>query len=132
MSRSSSGQDSLKHRTGLEDSITITYRYLDTSRYLRFDSSINDFSRRFPIPPHYITLGNTGSASRSLLFGAGRLSGWDAGFHSFDIYQMNIPETRFYNTTRPYTEIGYILGSRVEQVIKLLHTQNINPNWNAA
>jgi hypothetical protein len=44
-------KDSLKHRTGLEDSITINFRYMDSSRYQKFDSSINDFTKRFLIPP---------------------------------------------------------------------------------
>src|SRR5262245_115081 len=62
------GTDSLQHRTGYEDSITISYRYLDSSRYRRMDTSINDFSKRYPIPADYIFLGNTGSAARSILF----------------------------------------------------------------
>ncbi|RZM10282.1 MAG: hypothetical protein EOO88_48350, partial [Pedobacter sp.] len=30
----------------------------------------------------------------------------------------------------PYTELNYMLASKAEQVIELLHTQNIKPNWN--
>lgn len=126
------GNDSLAHRTGLEDSITITFRYLDTSRYSRFDSSFADFTKRFPVPADHIYLGNTGNAAKSIIFNPTRTSGWDAGFHAYDIYQFSIPETRFYKTTRPYSEIGYLLGSRTEQLIHLLHTQNITPDWNAA
>ncbi|MEJ7768850.1 MAG: putative porin, partial [Chitinophagaceae bacterium] len=126
------GQDSLSHRTGMEDSITITFRYLDTSRYYRFDTTISDFTKRFPIPADYIYLGNTGNAARSLIFNPMRTAGWDPGFHAFDIYQLNIPETRFFNTTRPYSELGYLLASKTEQMINLLHTQNITPDWNAA
>ncbi len=126
------GNDSLNHRTGQEDSITITFRYLDTSRYVRFDSSFVDFSKRFPIPPDYTFLGNTGNAARSLIFNPILPAGWDAGFHAYDIYQFNLAETRFFNTTRPYSELGYILGSRTEQMINLVHTQNITPDWNAA
>ncbi len=37
-----------------------------------------------------------------------------------------------YRTTRPYTELGYVLGSKAEQVISIMHTQNIKPDWNAA
>lgn len=126
------GADSLAHRTGMEDSITISFRYLDTSRYGRFDSAFSDFSRRFPIPSDYIYLGNTGNAARSLIFNPIKTAGWDPGFHAYDIYQYNIPETRFFNTTRPYSELGYVLGSKTEQMIQLLHTQNISPDWNAA
>ena len=123
-------KDSLKHRTGLEDSITINFRYLDSSRYLKFDSSINDFSKKFLIPANYLYLGNTGSAAKSLLFSPLLKAGWDAGFHAYDIYRLRPEETRFFNTTRPYTELGYLLGARQEQLVHVLHTQNINPNWN--
>jgi hypothetical protein len=129
---SSQGADSLSHRSGLEDSITITFRYLDTSRYHRFDSSFNDFTKRFPIPAEYFHLGNTGNAAQSLIFNPVKPAGWDPGFHAYDIYQFNVPETRFYNTTRPYSELGYILASKTEQMINLVHTQNITPDWNAA
>lgn len=126
------GTDSLKHRTGLEDSITITFRYLDSSRLLRFDSSLHDFRTRFPIPATYNFLGNTGGPAKNLVFTPLMFAGWDAGFHAYDIYKFTLSETRFFNTTRPYSEIGYMLGSRSEQIINLLHTQNIKPNWNFA
>ncbi|MFT3935543.1 MAG: hypothetical protein QM726_18090 [Chitinophagaceae bacterium] len=124
------GRDSLKHRTGLEDSITINFRYLDSSRYQKFDSTINDFTKRFLIPANYFYLGNTGSAAKSLLFSPLMKPGWDAGFHAFDIYRFRVEDSRFYNTTRPYTELGYLLGPKQEQLVNVLHTQNINPNWN--
>jgi hypothetical protein len=59
-------------------------------------------------------------------------SGWDAGFHAFDIYKWTTDRTRFFNTTRPYSELNYLLGTRAEQLIEVLHTQNIKPNWNAS
>jgi hypothetical protein len=58
--------------------------------------------------------------------------GWDHGFHAYDIYNFTLSETRFYNTTRPYSELNYMLGSRSEQLIRLMHTQNLKPNWNMA
>ena len=115
-------KDSLKHRTGLEDSITINFRYLDSSRYQKFDSSINDFSKKFLIPANYLYLGNTGSATKSLLFSPLLKAGWDAGFHAFDIYRLRPEETRFFSTTRPYTELGYMLGAKQEQLVQVLHT----------
>ncbi|MEP7278690.1 MAG: putative porin [Bacteroidota bacterium] len=125
-------RDSLKHRTGQEDSITINFRYLDSSRYLKFDSSINDFSKKFLIPSDYFYLGNTGTAAKSYLFSPLMKAGWDAGFHSFDIYKIKLEDTKFFNTTRPYTELGYLLSSKQEQMVSVVHTQNINPNWNFA
>lgn len=124
--------DSLAHRTGLEDSLTILYRYMDTTRYNRFDSGFADFTSRYPMPAQYTYLGNIGNAARSLLFNPVTKAGWDPGFHAYDIYQFNVPETKFYNTTRPYSELGYVIGSNTEQMIHVLHTQNRSPDWNVA
>jgi hypothetical protein len=73
-----------------------------------------------------------GNASRSLLFSPKFNTGFDPGLHAYDIYEWKIEKVRFFNTTRPYSEINYQLGSRVEQIIELTHTQNLKPNWNAA
>ncbi len=124
--------DSLKRRDKNEDSITIRFRYLDSTRNYMLDSSIGDFSRRFPIPATNIFLGNTGSASRSILFSPNFQPGWDPGFHSFDTYKWTLDKARFFNTTRPYSELNYMLATRAEQVIELMHTQNVKPNFNFA
>jgi hypothetical protein len=124
--------DSILHRTGLEDSITIRFRFLDSSRLMVFDSSITDFTSRFPIPWHHAHLGNLGNATYDLLFAPVWKPGWDHGFHAYDAYMLTVEDTRFFTTTRPYSEFGYLLGSKAEQMIHLLHTQNIRPNWNAS
>lgn len=130
-STSGSSSDSLQHRDYSEDSITIYYRYLDSSRNYHLDSSISDFTRRFPVPANYVYLGNLGNAAHSLFFRPDLSPGWDPGFHAFDAYKWNLENVPVYNTTRPYTELGYELGSRTEQLIEVFHTQNIKPNWNA-
>jgi hypothetical protein len=124
--------DSLQRRDKNEDSITIRFRYLDSTRNYMLDSSIVDFSRRFPLPATNIYLGNTGAASRSILFSPLMRPGWDPGFHAFDTYKWTPERARFFNTTRPYSELNYMLASRSEQMIELLHTQNIKPNFNFA
>lgn len=128
----SSGNDSLEKRDKLADSITISFRYLDTTRNFKLDSSINDFTKRFPIPATHLYLGNDGTATKSYLFSPNMKAGWDYGFHSFDVYKLKMENVRFFNTTRPYTELNYLIGSRAEQIIEVLHTQNIRPNWNAS
>ncbi|MBZ5856679.1 putative porin [Flavihumibacter profundi] len=132
MGGTSGTKDSLKRRDNLEDSITIRYRYLDTTRLMMLDSSIIDFRARFPIPMDYLHLSNLGSAAKPYAFSPRLTSGWDPGFHAFDIYKNPLDKVRFFQTTRPYSELGYMLGSRGEQNIHLLHTQNIRPNWNFA
>lgn len=129
---SSAGTDSLQRRNKHEDSITISFRYLDSTRSYKLDSSIRDHARRFLIPATNIYLGNIGNASRSLLFSPNFSAGFDPGFHAFDVYKYKLEKVRFFNTTRPYSEINYHLGSRVEQIIELMHTQNLKPNWNAS
>lgn len=124
------GTDSLKRRDKNEDSITIFYRLLDRWGPFTLDSSVADFTKRFPIKASTIHLGNLGSASRSLLFATPEQIGLDPGFHAYDLYKWGEQDVRFFQTTRPYSEINYQLGSRVEQQISLLHTQNIKPNWN--
>jgi hypothetical protein len=126
----SQGNDTLNHRTGLEDSITIRFRYLDSSRLTQFDSALYDFTTRISVPAHYYHLGNLGNAANSYLFSPYLKSGFDPGFHAYDVYRLRIDDTRFFNTTRPYSELGYMLGSKAEQLINLLHTQNVKPNWN--
>jgi hypothetical protein len=129
---SGSTSDSLHHRNRNEDSVTIYFRYLDSSRHFKLDSSINDFTLRFPIPTTNIHLGNLGNASKSILFTPNLKPGWDPGFHAFDIYKWKQEAIRFFNTTRPYSELNYLLGSHTEQVIEVMHTQNVRPNWNAS
>jgi hypothetical protein len=128
---SSAGNDSLKRRDRFEDSITIRFHYLDSSRNLLIDSSINDFTTRFPVPITYHYLGNPGTAAKSILFAPQQKIGWDPGFHAYDIYKWMLERVRFFNTTRPYTELGYMLGSQSQQIIEVLQTQNLKPYWNA-
>ncbi len=122
------GKDSLEHRTTAP--ITINFRYLDSSRLQKIDSSIFDFGRRFPRPATWINLDNTGAPARDLIWSPIMASGWDPGWHSYDIYRFKTEDTKFYNTTKPYTELGYLLASRAEQFINVMHTQNVRPNWN--
>ena len=123
--------DSLMHRDKYADSITISFRYIDSTSTNKLDSSVIDFANRFPVPATHIYLGNLGNASKSLLFSPQFTTGWDPGFHAYDIYKWTPERVRYFSTTRPYTELNYLLGSKVEQVIEILHTQNIKPNWNA-
>jgi len=126
------GSDSLsfEKRKFEDDSVNVRFKYLDTARYRFFDSSIADFYKRVPMKPEFVQIGHNGNAIRPLLFSPLRLPGWDMGFHAFDPYALTIADTRFMNTTKPFTELGYLVGSKAEQQISILHTQNISPDWN--
>ncbi len=116
------------HRDDKKDSISITYKYLDSIRGIPFDSSINDFDKYFTVPSSYIYLGNNGAAAYSLIYKPSAKPGWDAGFHAFDIYRYTLEESKFYKTNKPFTQLSYQLASGKEQVIRALHTQNPRPN----
>ncbi len=126
----STGKDSLQRRDRNADSITIFYHYYDSTRLRTLDSSINDFTSRFPLPYYYHTLGNYGTAAQSFFFNPRMKAGFDAGFHQYDVYQFTAENTKFYQTTRPYTELAYVLGSKAEQLINFVHTQNKKSNFN--
>lgn len=131
-STSGSTTDTFERRNKFEDSITIGYRYLDSSRNYLLDSTINDFYKRFPVPSTYHYLGNPGTAAKSILFAPTSKIGFDPGFHGFDVYKWSLENVRFFTTTRPYTELGYVLGSQAQQIIEILHTQNLKPYWNVS
>lgn len=52
--------DSLQKRDLYADSITIFYKSFDSTRNRAMDSSINDFTTRFPMPYTHYHLGNFG------------------------------------------------------------------------
>jgi hypothetical protein len=127
-----SGGDSLSRRNRMADSITISYRYLNAPTPQLLDSTVNEIDRRFPVRSDWMHLGNLGTAARPLAFTPRMGVGFDPGFHALDVYSWSPEQARYYQTTRPYTELNYLLGSRAEQIIDLLHTQNIRPQWNFA
>lgn len=118
------------HRDDLKDSITISYHYLNSLVKGYLDSAIDDFGKVYTVPPAYVTLGNNGNPAFPILFTPILQAGWDAGFHALDIYKYTLEDTRFFKTTRPFTQLSYFLASGKEQVVKVLQTQNIKPNWN--
>lgn len=124
------GKDSLQHRNDLADSITISYRYFDSSRQLRLDSSVLNQHRVIAQPYDYLYLGNLGSAARPILFTPRMYAGFDAGFHAYDLYQFRLADTRLFQTTKPLSEITYVLGPNMEQSIGVFFTQNFKPTYN--
>lgn len=111
-------------------SITIHYRLLDDLVDRKLDSSIDDFTRYLPLPAQDVYLGNLGTPAHSLIFSPNMHPGFDAGFHVFDPYRFTLDSTRFFRTTKPYTLLRYMIGSKQEQLIDVFHTQNPRKNFN--
>lgn len=123
-------KDSMGFEHRVDDSVTVSYRMLDSVRSVALDSSINDFDKYFPVPHSVQMLGNDGAAAFSLVYSPNRKAGWDPGFHAFDAYKLTVEGTRFYKTTKPFTQLNYMLSGGKEQIIKVLHTQSPKPNLN--
>ena len=126
----SGSTDSLQKRDKSEDSIGIFYRLYNSLTIQNMDTSIADFYSKFILPYSNYHLGNLGNASKSYLFNPLQRGGWDAGFRAYEVYNYTLEQTPFYQTTKPYTELGYLLGGKGEQLIEILHTQNKTKQFN--
>ncbi|MCX6230033.1 MAG: hypothetical protein NTZ33_00690 [Bacteroidetes bacterium] len=76
--------------------------------------------------------GNIGRASKSMIFDADYRCGFDYGVHSFDDIMFTNYSQPYYQVFKPYTSITYISGPQKEDVLQVIHSQNINNSWNVA
>ena len=123
-------RDSIGFEHRVPDTITISFKYLDSVRNNTIDSSVNDFDKYFSVPSYWQVLGNNGAAAYPLIYSPNSKAGWDAGFHAFDVYRYTLEETRFYRSSKPFSQLSYQLAGGKEQMVKVLHTQNPKPNIN--
>lgn len=129
------GRDTLKTTTEWkEESARIYYNYLNSAVVHYPDSSLNNFHRYQPVQPWWVKdLGNYGTAARNQFFTPFMPLGLSLGYHIYDAYRLlNLDSLQFFNTTRPYSAFSFMLGSKSEQNVEILHTQNISPRWNFA
>lgn len=115
-------------------SIQVTYRSLHNAERLLPDSSIRFLHHRLFLEDWAADLGNQGSPVQELLFRPESYgqTGIRLGYPAFDRYRLQPDSLLFYQTTNPYSVFTYQLGSKLEQVASILHTQNIHPRWNFA
>lgn len=130
-------QDSLAYDKSNTDDwhneqVRVNYRYVNSEKEYTPDTSIHTFHRKPYSQPWYQDLGNFGTATRNLQFTPDNRLGPTLGYHAFDIYRLTADSLKYYNTSAPYSEFAYNLGSKLEQRAHILHTQNIKPNWNFA
>lgn len=116
-----------------EATTKIHYTIFDAQVKHAIDTTIDKFHRFQPSQPWWMRdLGNYGTAAINQFFSPDYKPGLSLGFHVYDKYKINIDSLRYYNTTRPYSEFSFMLGSKNQQNASLLHTQNITPRWNFA
>lgn len=112
--------------------VKIYYTTLTSNIHRKPDSSLQHFHHIAPVYPWWgVDLGNYGSAAHNVLFSPLNMQpGLSSGYHVYDLYKIHLDSLRFYNTTNPYSDFSFILGSKNQQIVTLTHTQNIKPNWN--
>lgn len=121
---------SKKKQVKTDDRIIIYYFTYHDSSAKKTDSSIG-FLHHSPILNQWEhDLGNFASAAKSIYFQPELGPENKFGMTSNQSFRKNINGIKFYNTTRPYTDLYYRLGSKLEQIISVLHSRNINPALN--
>jgi hypothetical protein len=105
----------------------------DSTQVFPLDTGLVNFENYSPLyQPHSpkIGLGNLGLAQRSLLFEPSKTIGFDVGQHSFDLYLFTPQDVQYYKARAPYTNLTLYASGVKEQIFKVTHTQNINPQLN--
>jgi hypothetical protein len=137
--------DSIRMREeNRKDSVVFNSRYIkitnerllsDSTQLFPLDTGLVNFENYSvlsqPRNPK-ISLGYLGVAQRDLLFNPRKTIGFDEGQHSLDAYLLNPQDISYFNARVPYTllSLSSTLGSMKESLFKVLHTQNVKPNWN--
>jgi hypothetical protein len=132
-----------KREENQKDSVIFTSKFIkitnesllrDSTQLFPIDTTLTNFenySVLFQPRSPKISLGSSlGLASRSLLFEPSKTIGFDVGLHALDLFLLNPQDVQYYNARVPYTLLSLYTGGAAEQYFKLLHTQNVKPNWN--
>ena len=113
---------------------TVSKMALNPDTLSELDTGLDDVRYTDPVlmrENHYTNLGNNASPSVPLFFDFERKTGFDFGFHQWDLYRMTDENMRYYNTRSAYTDFHYEQGPKDLQYFKAIHSQNITPYWNA-
>lgn len=105
----------------------------DSTQIFPLDTGLVNFENYSPLyQPRSpkIGLGNLGLPERNLLFEPSRIIGFDVGQHYLDAYLVNPQDIQYYKARVPYTNLSLYAGGSKEQLFKVTHTQNVNPQLN--
>ncbi len=86
------------------------------------DTTSIDQIHRYNQGLDYLSIGNIGLPGYSLLFDIQEYANFSPSLIIGDKKYVS----KHFDVKKPYTELNYILGSKEEQVLKVLHTQNIS------
>jgi hypothetical protein len=125
-----------------KDSVIFTSKFIkvtnerllnDSTQVFPLDTGLVNFENYSPLyqpSSPRISLGNTGLPQRPLLFETSKSLGFDVGLHALDVYMLRPSDIQYYRARVAYTNLSLFSGSTHEQIFKMVHAQNIKPNWN--
>ncbi|MEJ2882948.1 putative porin [Pedobacter sp. GR22-6] len=125
-----------------KDSIIFTSRFIryttlkltkDSIQTMPLDTTLEGFHNfNILVQPRRPTqgLGNLGLPALPLLFEPVKTIGFEAGFHTLEQYAMTQDDVRYYQARTPFTSLYYVSAGEAEQVLKIIHSQNIKKNLN--
>ncbi|RMG85233.1 MAG: hypothetical protein D6714_06275, partial [Bacteroidetes bacterium] len=118
------------------DSTEIFYFYSDnpTLVFPFGDSLLNEFQQYDPIRKRvhdYANLGNLGSPHRPIVYEPPFRTGFDLGFHQFDLYQKTMDDVPFYKIEQAYTNAAFSQGPTQQDLFfSVKFSRNFNQNLN--
>lgn len=74
--------------------------------------------------------GNIGRPSKRIVFEPRHTTGFDYGVHTFDDLLFDNYTQPYYQVRRPYTSLSYVSGPEKEEILQVIHSQNVNRYWN--
>lgn len=96
------------------DALDSSFQYVDTTLALQAQHYDPIQRRR----DYYINLGNNGSAHKPLIYRKTVEPLIDFGHHEYDLYRIEFPDLRLYQTNRPIADLAYSsLGGRQNFVV---------------
>ena len=98
---------------------------VDTSLY-----ELEKFAFIDQLQQEYQDLGNIGTAMYPLFFQAPSISGIRSGYEAYDPVVHTAASMRYFDTKSPFINLHVVLGGHGRNVINVLYTQNVKPNWN--
>lgn len=119
-----------------KDSTLAYFYYLksfspDTIHTTIIDTTTNNFQKYDALSAKnkfYTKLGNTGLASRNLVFESNNIFGFDFGIHSYDPYLFDENNLEYYQLLSPHTNIFFSQGgssNKKEQNFRIVHSQKV-------
>ena len=115
-----------------EAQVTLSAQHSNSNKEVILDTTLLHFHQRPYTQAWKTNLGNLGSATQSWLIASSNKIGPTLRREVNEVYALQADSLLYFNTTKPYTLFNYQMGSKNENLLRLLHTQNIKPNFNMA